>query len=84
MYYNAHYIHSHIAHFYALAAPDFVLGPDADPAVRNILGVVAKVGLEIGGSDHRLARPGAGDPAHHRRALHPGHLVHPRRRRRKG
>jgi len=49
MYYNAHYIHSHIAHFYALAAPDFILGPDADPAVRNILGVVAKVGLEIGG-----------------------------------
>ena len=50
MYYHAHYIHSHIAHFYALAAPDFVCGPDADPAVRNILGVVAKVGLEIGGA----------------------------------
>lgn len=49
MYYHAHYIHSHIAHFYALAAPDFILGPDADPAIRNILGVVAKVGLEIGG-----------------------------------
>ncbi|MBM4118412.1 Ni/Fe hydrogenase subunit alpha, partial [bacterium] len=49
MYYQAHYVHSHIAHFYALAAPDFVLGPDADPAVRNILGVVGKVGLEIGG-----------------------------------
>jgi F420-non-reducing hydrogenase large subunit len=50
MYYSAHFIHSHIAHFYALAAPDFVCGPDADPAVRNILGVVAKVGLEIGGA----------------------------------
>ena len=49
MYYHAHYVHSHIAHFYALAAPDFVCGPDADPATRNILGVVAKVGLEIGG-----------------------------------
>jgi F420-non-reducing hydrogenase large subunit len=48
MYYQAHFIHSHIAHFYALAAPDFVVGIDADPAVRNILGVVAKVGLEIG------------------------------------
>ncbi len=54
MYYNAHYIHSHTAHFYALAAPDFVLGPDADPAVRNILGVVAKVGLEIGGRVIRI------------------------------
>ncbi len=49
MYYQAHYIHSHIAHFYALAAPDFVCGPDCDPATRNILGVVAKVGLAIGG-----------------------------------
>jgi F420-non-reducing hydrogenase large subunit len=48
MYYHAHYIHSHIAHFYALAAPDFVCGPDADPAERNILGVVARVGREVG------------------------------------
>lgn len=54
MYYNAHYIHSHTAHFYALAAPDFVLGPDADPAVRNVLGVVAKVGLDIGGQVIRV------------------------------
>lgn len=42
-------IHSHIAHFYALAAPDFVLGPISDPAQRNILGVIAKVGLQVGG-----------------------------------
>ena len=50
MYYHAHFMHSHIAHFYALAAPDFVVGPDSDPAIRNILGVVGKVGLEIGGA----------------------------------
>ncbi len=49
LFYCAHMIHSHIAHFYALAAPDFVLGPTSDPAQRNILGVVAKVGLQIGG-----------------------------------
>ena len=49
LFYCAHMIHSHIAHFYALAAPDFVLGPTSDPAQRNILGVVAKVGLNIGG-----------------------------------
>jgi len=49
LFYCAHMIHSHIAHFYALAAPDFVLGPTSDPAERNILGLVAKVGLEIGG-----------------------------------
>jgi len=49
LFYCAHFIHSHIAHFYALAAPDFVVGPAADPAERNILGLVGKVGLEIGG-----------------------------------
>ena len=49
LFYSAHMIHSHIAHFYALAAPDFVVGPTADPAQRNILGVIDKVGLEIGG-----------------------------------
>lgn len=48
-FYCAHYIHSHIAHFYALAAPDFVMGPDADPAVRNIIGVIGKVGLPVAG-----------------------------------
>jgi F420-non-reducing hydrogenase large subunit len=42
-------IHSHVAHFYALAAPDFVLGPTSDPSQRNILGLIAKVGLEVGG-----------------------------------
>ena len=49
LFYMAHFVHSHIAHFYALAAPDFVVGPDADPSERNILGVIGKVGLEIGG-----------------------------------
>jgi len=49
LFYCAHMIHSHIAHFYALAAPDFVMGPTSDPAQRNILGVVAKVGLGVGG-----------------------------------
>jgi F420-non-reducing hydrogenase large subunit len=48
LFYMAHYIHSHIAHFYALAAPDFVCGPDAPPAERNILGVIAKVGIPVG------------------------------------
>ena len=48
LFYMAHFVHSHIAHFYALAAPDFVVGPTASPAERNILGVIAKVGLQIG------------------------------------
>jgi F420-non-reducing hydrogenase large subunit len=49
LFYCAHMIHSHIAHFYALAAPDFVMGPTSDPAKRNILGLIEKVGLEVGG-----------------------------------
>jgi len=48
LFYCAHQIHSHIAHFYALAAPDFVLGPDAEPSERNVLGLIGAVGLELG------------------------------------
>ena len=29
LFYMAHFVHSHIAHFYALGAPDFVVGPTA-------------------------------------------------------
>ncbi|MBQ1462652.1 MAG: Ni/Fe hydrogenase subunit alpha, partial [Candidatus Methanomethylophilus sp.] len=49
-FYQAHFVHSHIAHFYALAAGDFVCGPAAPAAQRNVLGVVAAVGLELGGA----------------------------------
>jgi F420-non-reducing hydrogenase large subunit len=48
LFYMAHFVHSHTAHFYALAAPDFVVGPDAPAAKRNIIGVIEKVGKEIG------------------------------------
>ncbi len=46
--YNAFYAGDHATHFYALGGPDFVCGPDAPPAERNILGVIAKVGIEAG------------------------------------
>jgi len=48
LFYMGQYTHSHIAHFYALAAPDFVLGPSAPSNKRNVLGVVDAVGVEIG------------------------------------
>lgn len=48
MFYSAFYVTDHTTHFYALGGPDFVLGPDAPPAERNILGVVHKVGVDIG------------------------------------
>jgi NAD-reducing hydrogenase large subunit len=34
-------IHSHALHFFFLAASDFVLGPDADPEQRNVIGIIA-------------------------------------------
>ncbi len=46
--FNAFYIEDHYIHFFFLAAPDFVVGPDADPAERNILGVIRQVGKDIG------------------------------------
>ena len=46
--YNVFFAGDHTLHFYALGGPDFVVGPDAPAAQRNILGVVAKVGVEIG------------------------------------
>jgi F420-non-reducing hydrogenase large subunit len=46
--YNAFYAGDHTTHFFALGGPDFVCGPDAPPAERNILGVIAKVGLDAG------------------------------------
>ena len=36
------YIHSHSLHFYFLGAPDLVLGPDSDPALRNVVGILKK------------------------------------------
>ena len=46
--YSAFYVGDHTTHFYALGGPDFVVGPDAPAAERNVLGVVAKVGLDLG------------------------------------
>jgi F420-non-reducing hydrogenase large subunit len=45
--YCGYFIYDHILHFYFLGGPDFVVGPDAPPAKRNILGVIEKVGLDI-------------------------------------
>jgi F420-non-reducing hydrogenase large subunit len=37
------YMEEHILHFYFLAGADFVMGPDADPSVRNVIGIIGKV-----------------------------------------
>ncbi len=46
--YSGYYVYDHTLHFYFLGAPDFVVGPDAPLAERNIFGVLKKVGLDVG------------------------------------
>jgi F420-non-reducing hydrogenase large subunit len=46
--YNAFMMEDHTLHFFFLGGPDFIVGPQAPAAERNILGVIGKVGLEIG------------------------------------
>ena len=46
--YSAFMAEDHALHFYFLGGPDFVVGPDAPAAQRNILGVIATVGQEAG------------------------------------
>jgi F420-non-reducing hydrogenase large subunit len=46
--YNIFFVEDHSLHFYFLGGPDFVVGPSAPKGERNILGVLGKVGLEVG------------------------------------
>lgn len=69
--YMIFYVTDHATHFYALGGPDFVVGPDAPKAQRNILGVIHKVGIEVGskvigmrGLCHELIKKMAGKAVH--------------------
>src|SRR5512135_3281467 len=46
--YSTFMVEDHSLHFYFLGGPDFVVGPEAPAAERNVLGVIAKVGVETG------------------------------------
>jgi F420-non-reducing hydrogenase large subunit len=46
--YSAFMVEDHALHFYVLGGPDFVVGPGAPAAERNVLGVIDKVGVETG------------------------------------
>jgi len=46
--YNIFVAEDHALHFYFLGGPDFVVGPEAPRAERNVLGVIAKVGVDTG------------------------------------
>jgi F420-non-reducing hydrogenase large subunit len=70
--YSAFYVTDHTTHFYILAGPDFIMGPEAPVAERNILGVIAKVGLELGGAVIKTRHQN-----HHIIHLLGGHAIHP-------
>ncbi len=46
--YTAFMVEDHALHFYFLGGPDFVIGPEAPATERNVLGVIAKVGVDVG------------------------------------
>jgi len=46
--YSAFIVEDHALHFYFLGGPDFVVGPEAPVSERNVLGVIAKVGVDAG------------------------------------
>ena len=58
LFYSIFYATDHTTHFYALGGPDFVVGPSAPPAERNILGVVKKVGMDVAGKVLKMRRDG--------------------------
>ncbi len=71
LFYSIFFATDHTTHFYALGGPDFVMGPDAPVAERNILGIIKKVGMDIAGKvlkmrhdGHYLIKMIGGRPVH--------------------
>jgi F420-non-reducing hydrogenase large subunit len=46
--YNLFMLEDHALHVYILGGPDFIVGPDAPKELRNIIGVIGKVGVDVG------------------------------------
>jgi F420-non-reducing hydrogenase large subunit len=46
--YNAFMLEDHALHVYILGGPDFIVGPDAPKAMRNVVGVIDRVGIDTG------------------------------------
>ncbi|KUO39731.1 MAG: hypothetical protein AVW06_03360 [Hadesarchaea archaeon DG-33-1] len=62
------FIHNHALHFFMLAGPDLILGPDADPSIRNIAGLVrqnpelAKTAIKLRSIGHKIIETLGGRP----------------------
>ncbi len=76
------YMEEHILHFYFLAAADFLLGPDADPGVRNVIGIlnaapdVARRVVKVRHMCAKMLEVLAGKPIHPQAAV-PGGFSRP-------
>jgi F420-non-reducing hydrogenase large subunit len=70
--YSAFVVADHTTHFYALSGPDFLVGPEAPVAERNLLGVLHKVGMDIGRQVIDTRKGG-----HHIIELIGGRQIHP-------
>lgn len=46
--YSTFMLEDHALHVYILGGPDFIVGPDAPKEQRNVVGVIGKVGIEVG------------------------------------
>ncbi len=46
--YHTFMLEDHALHVFVLGGPDFIVGPEAPPELRNIVGVIQKVGLDAG------------------------------------
>ena len=64
------FIHSHALHLFLLAMPDYILGPDYNPALRNVAGLVqanpdlAKMAIEGRKIGQRITEETGGKPVH--------------------
>lgn len=70
--YNAFVAGDHATHFFALGGPDFIVGPDAPPAERNIVGVIRKVGADLAHKVIRMRKE-----AHEVAEMLGGRRIHP-------
>ena len=48
LFYNLFMLEDHALHVYILGGPDFIVGPDAPKEERNVIGVLKRVGKEVG------------------------------------
>jgi len=46
--YNTFMLEDHALHVYILGGPDFIVGPTAPKELRNVVGVIQKVGVDVG------------------------------------